>query len=237
MSLVASQDVGNDASDCLHRAGDDGGYCAFDSTPLQKLKIPASVVEIDELAVRNCISLYSITVASGNTRYDSRYGCNAIMETQADKLLIGCMETEIPDGTKSIATYAFYGSEYLEFVVIPRSVAVIGDEAFSGCTYLTAVAVERATPVDITEDTFSSRYDATLYVPYGSKEAYEAADYWRDFYEIVETDVTGVNSLMADDRQGNVYDLMGRHLSNSKLSNSPMRSGLYIVGDKKVLVK
>ena len=237
MSLVASQDVGNDASDCLHRAGDDGGYCAFDSTPLQKLKIPASVVEIDELAVRNCISLYSITVASGNTRYDSRYGCNAIMETQADKLLIGCMETEIPDGTKSIATYAFYGSEYLEFVVIPRSVAVIGDEAFSGCTYLTAVAVERATPVDITEDTFSSRYDATLYVPYGSKEAYEAADYWRDFYEIVETDVTGINSLMADDRQGNVYDLMGRHLSNSKLSNSPMRSGLYIVGDKKVLVK
>ena len=76
-----------------------------------------------------------------------------------------------------------------------------------------------------------------LYVPYGSKEAYESADYWRDFNEIVETDVTGVNSLMADDRQGNVYDLMGRKLSNGKLSNSQMNSGIYIVGDKKVLVK
>ena len=213
------------------------GYCAFDSTPLQKVTIPASVEEIDELAFRLCSSLYAVSVASGNTRYDSRYGCNAIMETETDRLLTGCMETEIPSGTRSIATYAFNGCEFMEYVIIPESVAAIGDEAFSGCTYLTAVAVGRATPVDIAEDTFTSRYDATLYVPYGSREAYEAADYWRDFLEIVETDVTGTSSLKADDRQGNVYDLMGRKLPNGKLSNSQMHSGLFIVGDKKVLVK
>ena len=32
---------------------------------------------------------------------------------------------------------------------------------------------------------FSNRANATLYVPYGSKAAYEAADYWNEFKEIV----------------------------------------------------
>lgn len=38
----------------------------------------------------------------------------------------------------------------------------------------------------ITEKVFTNRTNATLYVPAGSKAAYEAADYWKDFDEIVE---------------------------------------------------
>lgn len=205
--------------------------CAFDSTPLTELDIPASVVEIDDYAVRLCHSLSSITVAAGNTRYDSRGGCNAIMETQADKLLIGCMSTSIPDGTRSIGTFAFNGCEYMEYVIIPESVKSIGSYAFNGCTELTSVAVGMTEPVDITEDTFTSSSYATLYVPYGCRAAYEAADYWRDFYEIVETDIDDIGIPNAEGRQPDAYDLMGRRVNDRK------KPGLYIIGDRKMLVK
>lgn len=43
-----------------------------------------------------------------------------------------------------------------------------------------------STPLTIERYTFSNRANATLYVPYGSKAAYEAADYWKEFKEIIE---------------------------------------------------
>ena len=46
--------------------------------------------------------------------------------------------------------------------------------------------MERSTPVSINSDCFSNRANATLYVPVGSKAAYEAANYWNEFKEIVE---------------------------------------------------
>lgn len=42
------------------------------------------------------------------------------------------------------------------------------------------------TPITIDDYTFSNRAYATLYVPYGCKAAYEDADYWCEFKEIVE---------------------------------------------------
>ena len=62
----------------------------------------------------------------------------------------------------------------------------IGDCAFQYCTGLTSVTVMQTTPIEITENTFGYRANATLYVPKGSKSAYEAADYWKEFKEIVE---------------------------------------------------
>ena len=57
-------------------------------------------------------------------------------------------------------------------------------------------------PISITESTFSNRANATLYVPKGSRAAYDAADYWKEFKEIVELepepigfDVTDVTAL------------------------------------------
>ena len=45
------------------------------------------------------------------------------------------------------------------------------------------------TPVNIGSSTFSNRANATLYVPYGCKAAYEAADCWKEFKEIVEIEI------------------------------------------------
>jgi hypothetical protein len=65
-------------------------------------------------------------------------------------------------------------------------VTSIGSYAFSGCSGLTSVTIKKETPLPIKESTFSNRANATLYVPYGSTAAYEAADYWKEFKEIIE---------------------------------------------------
>lgn len=74
------------------------GYCAFANCyVLKSVTIPNSVTSIGNNAFCGCSGLTSMTVSSGNTVYDSREGCNAIIETASNKLLFGCMNTIIPN--------------------------------------------------------------------------------------------------------------------------------------------
>ena len=86
----------------------------------------------------------------------------------------------------SIGSEAFRGCSGLTSVTIPNSVTSIGNYAFWNCSGLTSVTIDRTQPLSIGSNTFSNRANATLYVPAGSKEAYEAADYWKEFKEIKE---------------------------------------------------
>ena len=56
------------------------------------------------------------------------------------------------------------------------------------------------TPAVVTTSTFSSSSykNTTLYVPYGSLEAYKAATGWKDFKNIVEFDATGIEDVTED---------------------------------------
>ena len=81
---------------------------------------------------------------------------------------------------------AFYGCPGLTAVTIPNSITSIGASAFDNCDNLTTVTVNITTPLSIESSTFSNRANATLYVPMGCKAAYEAADYWKEFKEIIE---------------------------------------------------
>jgi hypothetical protein len=135
----------------------------------------------------------TITVEQGNTVYDSRNNCNAIIKKSDNELFYGCKATTIPNNVTSIGQYAFSGCYGLTSVEIPNSVTSIGSSAFSVCSGLTSVTIDKDTPISIAAATFSNRANATLYVPSGSKAAYEAADYWKEFNEIVEMDPTSVS--------------------------------------------
>ena len=93
----------------------------------------------------------------------------------------------IPNSVTSIGNYAFNGCIGLTSLEIPNSVITIGSGAFKNCTKLLTVTVENPTPVSIDQWTFSDRANVTLYVPKGSKAAYEAAAYWKEFKEIIES--------------------------------------------------
>ena len=118
------------------------GGLAFDGcTGLTSISIPNSVTSIGYSAFSSCSGLTSVKVESGNTVYDSRYNCNAIIHTKTNELIVGCKNTSIPNTVTSIGTSAFYGCSGLASVAIPNSVTSIGDSAFGSCSGLASVTI------------------------------------------------------------------------------------------------
>ncbi len=109
-------------------------------TGLTSITIPNSVKSISG-AFYGCGGLTSIVVESGNTVYDSRENCNAIIETATNTLIRGCNTTVIPNSVTSIGEGAFSGCTGLTSITIPESVTSIGSSAFYGCTGLTSVTI------------------------------------------------------------------------------------------------
>lgn len=95
-----------------------------------------------------------------------------------------CVNLFLPEGYTSITSVP-HGSTQLKSISIPSTITSITEDAFSD-TYLSSVTVNIREPLAIGANTFARRTYSTLYVPYGSKAAYEAADYWKEFKEIVE---------------------------------------------------
>ena len=124
--------------------------------------LPSTVVTIVDEAFFNSLGLSGITVDSGNPKFDSRDGCNAIIETSTNTLIVGCKCTVIPNTVTSIGDRAFdacgltsidipnsvttignnaFRHNGLTSVTIGNSVTTIGDHAFSQCDKLTSVDI------------------------------------------------------------------------------------------------
>jgi len=163
-----------------------GRLAFYECNSLSSIVIPKSVSKVSSEAFGHCSALRNVMVEDGNTVYDSRNNCNAIIKTATNTLVAGLASSVIPNTVTSIEGYAFYYSD-IEDVTIPQSVETIGNEAFSSWNKgLKSVTVEWSSPIAINQDAFKYNYGATLYVPAGCKAAYEAAAYWQDFKEIKE---------------------------------------------------
>lgn len=113
----------------------------FDCHKVTSITIPNSVTNIGNYAFYGCSGLISIAVKSGNTTYDSRNNCNALIETSTNTLIAGCKTTVIPNSVTSIRDNAFSGCSGLTSITIPNSVRRIENHAFSNCTGLTSVTI------------------------------------------------------------------------------------------------
>ena len=110
-------------------------------TNLTSVTIGDSITSIGNQAFSGCSGLTSIVVSNGNTHYDSRNNCNAIIVTSTNTLIVGCQNTVIPNSVTSIGWRAFYGCSGLTSVTIPNSVTSIGNGAFYNCSGLTSVTI------------------------------------------------------------------------------------------------
>jgi len=173
--------------------------------------------EAAESPFRGCTNLSSITVDPNNGTYDSREDCNAIIETSTNTLILGCRSSVIPQGVTAIGDGAFAGCLGLNSLTIPNSVTSIGSAAFKGCTGLTSIIVEGETPANLLDFNGYSVFDGvdksncTLYVPAGSKSAYENAEGWSEFQNIVEigeepdTDISTLdNAIYVEQTEGRI---------------------------------
>ena len=121
-----------------------GIFAFFGCTGLSSITIPNSVTSIGEAALSNCSNLVAIVVEDGNTKYDSRNNCNALIETSSNTLVAGCKSSTIPNSVTSIGGYAFYYCEGLTFITIPNSVTAIGRDAFYKCCNLSSITIPRS---------------------------------------------------------------------------------------------
>ena len=163
-----------------------GDYAFQFCSSLISLTIPMSTTSIGEAAFSCCSSLTSIIVTEGNTIYDSREGCNAIIETSSNTLVFGCSTTIIPESVTSIGRAAFSRCYNLASIIIPKDVTSIGNYAFDYCSSLTSITCEAATPPTIDDPSTFVGVDKSIpvYVPAGSVEAYQSAEYWNKFTNI-----------------------------------------------------
>ena len=138
--------------------------------------IPNTVASIGMYAFSDFKDLTSIVIPNSVTSigYHAFNGCS------------GLTSINIPNSVISINGYAFRGCSNLTSAILGNSVTSIGDWAFYDCSRLTSVTVNNPVPVSIGLYDFSNSKNATLYVPRGSKSAYQTANNWKNFKEIIE---------------------------------------------------
>ena len=136
-------------------------YFYYEISSLQSIILPKSVTEIGHCAFKGCTGLTSV---------------------------------EIPNSVTEIGSSAFEGCTGLTSITIPSKVTSLVTQGslypyssvFADCTALKEVHVKNPTPPEILNDTFSTYAYVTLYVPAGSKEAYQNHSIWKKFGTIIE---------------------------------------------------
>ena len=126
--------------------------------------------------------------------------------------------------------FVFVGCDAVETMTVKGSVmpTVPSDK-------ITSITLYSPVPLETAEFANKVYRNATVYVPQGSLERYQAASVWKNFWTIKEFDPTGIGQLTIDKSQLTIYDLSGRKIEIDDLRE--LRKGIYIVNGQKMIIK
>ncbi|HLN72554.1 MAG TPA: leucine-rich repeat protein [Prolixibacteraceae bacterium] len=172
-------------------------------TTLVSVKIP-KVRAVLHNSFWGCINLKSVVFPSTVTTIGERafYSCTSLVNM------------ELPPFIKILERTAFSTCTSLTSVTLPSTLTSMGTGVFANCTGLRSIRIISFTPQDFINSpgeygyygdlfSFIDKEHCILYVPYGTKALYEAAEGWKDFKNIVEAS-TGF-MVSADSLQFSTY--------------------------------
>lgn len=155
----------------------------------------ANVTSIQKYAFTNRTGLTGISMAAIDSIYAAAfYGCSGLTQVNfsGDETFIGdhafaycssLTSITIPDGVVRLDTECFWKCSNLSTVVLGAGLTSMGVRVFTDCSSLSSITCMALIPPSITNSTFSN-YNATLYVPASSLDAYKNANYWKNFTNI-----------------------------------------------------
>ena len=112
---------------------------AFQDSGIEELVVPKTVTSLGRDIFYYARNLKALSVEAGNTVFDSRDNCNAIIETASNTLRIGCVNTVIPATVTALGDMAFSGVPALRESSIPNTVTSLGWATFWADTELSTV--------------------------------------------------------------------------------------------------
>ena len=183
------------------------GYAFAFCTNLTSVTIPNSVTSIGDYVFYYCIGLTSVTIPSSVTSIGNWafYYCS------------GLTSVTIGNSVTSIGSYAFYDCSGLTTVTIPISVTSIGNWAFAYCGGLTSITCTAVTPptCEGTSVFRSVNKSIPVYVPAESVAAYQAADVWKEFLNILPIEETV-------DPKDSIYDIIYLDQAGLQIETEPI---------------
>lgn len=169
------------------------------NTTLTKLMLPESITAFGKGAFTNCSALTDINIPS--TIQDIPSACFAQckkmaaftmpeqVKTIGNLAFANCANAnkiELNEGITTIGERAFLGCSSIKEITLPSTVCKIGGNAFYRASKLTKIHCKATTPPALSDSLGDYISKATLFVPTGSKSAYEADKLWSKFNTIEE---------------------------------------------------
>ncbi|MBP3830388.1 MAG: leucine-rich repeat domain-containing protein [Bacteroidaceae bacterium] len=216
---------------------------------LKSVTIPDNVTSIERGSFGYCPDLETVSFGDKITTIDGFSDCPKLSRIQWGKKVEtvnyyafhghNISSLVLPEGIKSIGAAAF-SSNQLTSVVIPNSVVEIQDAAFYSDNLASVTSFIKNPESTSWEPNYcpfsdNTLYNATLYVPKGTKSKYKAAKGWKDFVWIEEFDATDIESIQDIHHESSLFSINGTRIPK-------MKRGINIIKmsdgtTKKVLVK
>lgn len=144
----------------------------YDNFILSTVLLPEGLKVIGDAAFQNCYSIVNLVIP------------NSVETIQGNAFLM--LSEMVPHQMKT--------------VVLGKGIKNINGDAFGNCDKIREIWSLNPVPGTLANSGFEVALNhlATLYVPTGTKQAYQNANRWRDFSNIVEDDFTDVAPITAN---------------------------------------
>ena len=212
-----------------------GSASFLECEQLEEVILPDSLQYLGNSAFTQCMKLRSVSIAADNPNF---FDIEGVLADRHHQRLIyyptGRTDTlyTLPNSIKRIGDEAFSGQPYLRTLVLHAEVDSLGAGALHDCPQLSRITGLPAVPPYYNSWTYmTSDFNADVYVPQGSLQAYQKDFMWSQ-YRLHEVDTTIDTAIAAPMR----YDVPPRviRLDGIVLKQSH-KKGLYIIGGRKIL--